>query len=117
MLTGGDQIWDYVYVQDAIDALCAVLESDALGVFNLGSGTPCTLRKFIEEVRDCVDPSLPLGFGEIPYRHDQVMHLEADISRLKSTTGWLPATSLYDGIQKTVNWYKQRADSIYLQPR
>jgi nucleoside-diphosphate-sugar epimerase len=109
-LTAGEQIWDYLYVDDAAAALCAVLESDADGIFNLGSGQPCVLRDFVSQLRDMIDPQLPLGFGEMPYRHDQVMHLEADISRLTAATGWVPQTSLQDGIRYTVEWYRSQGE-------
>jgi nucleoside-diphosphate-sugar epimerase len=107
-LTAGDQVWDYLYVTDAACALCASLESKAVGVFNLGSGTPCVLREFISKVRDYIDPALPLGFGEVPYRCDQVMNLSADVTRLKAATGWNPEISLPEGIRKTVEWYKNQ---------
>ncbi len=104
-LTAGEQVWDFLYVSDVVAAFCACLESDADGVFNLASGSTCVLRAFIEAVRDCVDPSLPLGFGELAYRPDQVMHLEADVRRLQAATGWKPQVSLADGIRRTVQWY------------
>jgi nucleoside-diphosphate-sugar epimerase len=107
-LTAGDQLWDYLYVTDAVQALCASVECEASGVFNLGSGTPCVLRDFISSVRDCIDPALPLGFGEVPYRSDQVMHLEADISRLKAATGWAPSTPWPEAIRNTVTWHRSR---------
>jgi nucleoside-diphosphate-sugar epimerase len=105
-LTAGDQVWDYLYVTDVANALCASLESNAAGVFNLGSGISCILREFISQVRDNIDPALPLGFGEVPYRCDQVMNLSADVSRLKAATGWMPAISLPKGTRKTVEWYR-----------
>jgi nucleoside-diphosphate-sugar epimerase len=58
-------------------------------------------------IRDVIDPSLPLGFGEIPYRLDQVMHLAADITALSSLSGWSPAVSLKSGITETVAWYQK----------
>jgi UDP-glucose 4-epimerase len=42
----------------------------------------------------------------VAYRPDQVMHLEADISRLHSATGWQPITELDDGIRATVAFEK-----------
>ena len=53
-----------------------------------------------------LDPSLPIGFGEVPYRPDQVMHLEADITRLKQATSWRPSIGLAEGIRRTVEWYR-----------
>ena len=56
-------------------------------------------------LRDAIDPKLSLGIGEAPYRPDQVMHLEADISRLTQAAGWTPGTSLQEGINQTVAWH------------
>lgn len=105
-VTAGGQMWDYIYVSDAVDALCAVLESSAEGVFPLGSGAPVPLRKTMELLRDIVDSNLEIGFGELPYAPDQVMHLEADITRLQAATGWSPKIALQDGLQRTVDWYR-----------
>ena len=107
-LTLGEQVWDYLYVEDAAAAICAVLEHEVSGFYNLGSGTTTTIRAVVEQIRDLIDPSLPIGFGEIPYRRDQVMHLEADITRLTSATGWLPAVGLERGLQQTIEWYGQK---------
>ena len=64
------------------------------------------MRKIVETLRDVIDPSLPLGIGEIPYRPDQVMHLEADIARLTTATGWTSSTSLEAGLRQTVAWHR-----------
>ena len=109
-LTAAEQRWDYVYVEDAAEAICAVVERDtAAGIFNLGSGTAPPLREIIERIRREIDPRLPVGYGEVPYRPDQVMHLEADIDRLVTSTGWRPRTGLDEGIRNTVNWYRTHA--------
>ena len=105
-LTAGEQVWDYLFVTDAAAAFCAVMESHASGVFNLCSGQTCILRDFITVIRDCIDPTLSLGFGELPYRTDQVMHLEANISRLHEATGWSPKINLAEGIRRTVDWHR-----------
>lgn len=101
-VTAGDQLWDYLYVEDAVSALCAVLESDAGGVFNLGSGITVRLRTVIEMIRDLIGPSLAIGFGEIPYTKDQVMYLCADLRRLEVATGWKPRVTLEKGLRWTV---------------
>jgi nucleoside-diphosphate-sugar epimerase len=108
-LTAGEQLWDYLYAADAGAAIYAVARTPAAtGVFNLGSGRPETLRRTIEMARDMIDPSLPLGFGEVPYRPDQVMHLEANIARLQAATGWAPRVSLAEGLAKTVEWRREQ---------
>jgi UDP-glucose 4-epimerase len=108
-LTACEQLWDFLYGPDAADAICSVaLTPGATGIFNLGSGYAEPLRKIVETLRDAIDPKLPLGIGEVPYRPDQVMHLEADITRLTQATGWKPITSLDEGLKKTVAWHKSQ---------
>ena len=105
-LTAAEQLWDYIYVEDVASAIRAVLDSkDAQGVFNLGSGHAYRLKTIIEKIRDLIDSQLPLGFGEVQYRPDQVMHLQADISRLNKATDWSPKFDLDQAIKETVAWY------------
>jgi nucleoside-diphosphate-sugar epimerase len=105
-LTAGEQLWDYLHVEDAARAFIAVAERQAEGVFNLGSGAAHSLRTTIETIRDLINPRLPLGFGRVPYRSDQVMRLQADIRRLTLEVDWKPSISLEEGLKDTVNWYK-----------
>ena len=107
-LTAAEQLWDYIYVEDVAGGIKAVLDSkNAQGVFNLGSGKAYSLKNIIEKIRDLIDPQLSLGFGEVQYRPDQVMHLQADISRLNQATGWLPKLDMDQAIRETVAWYSK----------
>jgi nucleoside-diphosphate-sugar epimerase len=111
-LTLGEQLWDYLYVEDAADAIyCAAMSEEAHGVFNLGSGETVSIRRVMERIRDLIDPTLALGFGEIPYPKDQLMRLETSIDRLRSATGWTPQVNLDEGLRRTVDWYKSQASS------
>ena len=101
-LTRAEQVWDYIHVDDVAAALIATLDANACGVFNLGSGLARPLRNIMSTLRDAIDPSLPLGFGELAYRPDQVMHLEADITALTSVTAWRPKIALEDGLASTI---------------
>jgi nucleoside-diphosphate-sugar epimerase len=82
------------------------MNSRAHGVFNLGSGVAHKLADIVTTLRDLIDPSLPLGFGEVPYRQDQVMYLEADITRLTAATGWTPRVPLEVGLREVVDWLR-----------
>ena len=105
----GKQLWDYLYISDvARGILAATLSDAATGVFNLGSGQPVAVRSIVETIRDQAAPGLELVFGEIPYRADQIWHMEADIARLTAATGWAPEVGLEDGIARTVEWHRHR---------
>ena len=110
LLTAGEQRWDYLYIEDAAESIYrGMITPDARGIFNLGSGNARSIRCIVECIRDMIDPGLQLGFGEIPYRADQGMHLDADISRVSAVTGWEPQTSLADGLRRTLEWHRQTA--------
>jgi len=115
-LTKAEQFWDYIHVNDVASGIVAAVNSNARGFFNIGSGNAQSLREIISMIRDAIDPSLSLGFGELPYRPDQVMHLEADINALSSATGWFPRISFESGIAETVEWHRQAANKNHPQP-
>ncbi|HEX2581429.1 MAG TPA: NAD(P)-dependent oxidoreductase [Dongiaceae bacterium] len=100
-LTACEQKWDFLHAEDAARAFLAVAETDeAQGIFNLGSGEAPPLVETVMMLRDAVAPLAKLDIGAVPYRPDQVMHLQADISRLRRTTGWQPRRSLREGLKE-----------------
>jgi nucleoside-diphosphate-sugar epimerase len=107
-LTACEQTWGFLHARDAAAAFRVVLETpDSHGTFNLAAAEAPKLRDTVTAIRDIVDPSIALGFGEVPYRHDQVMVLHADTPRL-TALGWSPRVSLDDGLRETVAWYAQQ---------
>lgn len=105
-LTAGEQLWDFLHVRDAVRAMRLALEIPAAsGVYALGSGEAPPLRSTIELIRDSVDMSLSLGLGDVPYRPDQVMRLQADVTGLWDDLGWRAEVPLSSGIPDTVAWY------------
>ncbi|MCR5012134.1 MAG: NAD(P)-dependent oxidoreductase [Lachnospiraceae bacterium] len=106
--TAGEQVWDYLYAEDAAEALYRIALYGKDGrIYPLGSGQIKQLKDYITILRDSIDPELPLGIGDLPYSDRQVMHLEADISRLKADTGFVPETDFQTGIRKTIDWVKE----------
>ena len=106
-LTAGEQLWDFLHVRDAAAAIRIALENpQAQGIYNLGSGLAPALRQTVETIRDLIDPQAPLGWGEIPYRPDQVMILQADIARIKML-GWEPTITMAEGMARCVEWYRR----------
>ncbi len=108
-MTAGEQLWDYLFIRDVVTAICKTVEiPTAEGVFNLGSGQPRSIRDVAEYVRDLIDPSIKLNLGAVPYKENQIMHMEADISRLSEATGWMPHSTLEQGLNETVGWYLEK---------
>jgi len=108
-VTEGSQIWDYLYVEDAAEALARIaMISGGLGPVNLGSGTGIPVKEVVQELSRQINPDIKINYGAVPFRPDQVRHLEADISYLSSVTGWAPKTSLEEGLAKTISHLKSQ---------
>jgi UDP-glucose 4-epimerase len=113
LLTSGEQEWDYLYIADAAEAIYQAAANESVqGVFNLGSGRPRTIRSVIENIRDTIDPTLPLRFGDIDYSEDQQMRLVTSIQRFADATKWKPRTDLEEGLRRTVAWYESQLATI-----
>ncbi len=107
-LTAGIQHWDYLYSEDAALAFRLIAQHGAAGqIYPLGAGKAIPLKEYIVLLRDAIDPSLPLGLGQIPYSPQQVMHLEADISQLCADTGFYPHVDFAEGIRNTIESIKR----------
>ena len=108
-LTAGEQKWDYLYADDAAEALLLLAERGKDDrIYPIGSGVARPLREYVEIIRDEIDPKLPLGFGEVPYSEKQVMYLCADISALRSDTGFEPKISFVEGARRTIGFVRSR---------
>lgn len=100
VLTGCEQIWDYLHADDAARALRLLGECQTEGIYAIGSGVGLPLKNYVEKIYQIMKPNCPLEFGGKPYGKNQVMHIEADISDLKRDTGFEPQISFEAGISK-----------------
>ncbi len=106
--TKGEQLWDYLYSEDAAQAFYRTARfGKEDGLYCLGSGNPRLLKEYIRAVRDAVDPALPIGLGELDYYPNQVMKLWADIRSLQEDTGFVPQYRFEEGIARTVQWARE----------
>jgi nucleoside-diphosphate-sugar epimerase len=98
-----EQVWDYLYCDDAARALLAIGASGVDGkAYPLGSGLARWLSEYLEALRDVVNPAGVLQFGKKEYYPHQPMYLCADISELTDDTGWRPEVSFEDGVRKII---------------
>ena len=104
--SNGEQLRDFCYVEDVVDAIFLSLETiKSRGeVLNIASGQPVTIRRMIEIVQGLIGKGVP-RFGEFPYRPGENMCLYADINKACDILGWSPTHSLESGLKKTISWY------------
>lgn len=95
---------DFLYVGDIVKAIVQSFDVDEVGPFNVGSGTETSIKELAETIKDVVDFK-----GEIRYQRGEPEGQERryyDMSNFENVFGYIPNTSLRDGLEKTVEWYQ-----------
>jgi dTDP-glucose 4,6-dehydratase len=110
----GENVRDWLYVQDHVSALLAVLERGGVGeTYVIGGGEE---RRNIDVVRTvCAlldemspDPRIGDRSGLIEFVADRPGHdhrYATDSSRLRTALSWSPSESFESGLRRTVAWY------------
>jgi nucleoside-diphosphate-sugar epimerase len=90
-------IRDFIYVEDAIDAVLKLLKTDYSGPVNLGTGVGTSIEKLCNHLEDIS------GFSIENQNISVQGHMEfyQDISLLKSLISWKPKYNIKDGLLKT----------------
>ncbi len=104
----GKQIRDYLYVEDAAEALVALLDSELQGAVNIASGIPLSVRDLVSTVADLLASHELIRFGARPASKSEQPLLVADVRRLTDELGWQPACTLESGLAQTIDWWKQQ---------
>ena len=96
-----EQEWDYLYIDDLMDALISLGEKGVCGkVYPIGSGVHRKMREYVEMIRNIINPSLPVGIGDIPYKNETIDNQVLDISELVRDTGFKASVDFEIGIKK-----------------
>jgi nucleoside-diphosphate-sugar epimerase len=102
----GRQLRDYLYAGDAAEALAALLDCDASGAINIGTGMPVSLRHIVERIAEQIGRPDLLRLGALPARPDEPPLIVADIGRQAALLDWRPTTSLDVGLERSIAWWQ-----------
>jgi UDP-glucose 4-epimerase len=101
----GDQVRDYLYVDDVVDANAIALERGGGEVVNLGTGVPTSVNDIVRELNGI------LGTGIEPIREaaraGEVQRIFLDATRAQRVLGWAPRTGFREGLARTVQWSRE----------
>lgn len=94
------QMWDYLYIDDAIDSLIRLCKDPCPdGVYNFGSGDARPLREYVEEMARLTQTKSELLYGAVPYPETGMVSIWPDVSKLKRELHWEPKVSFEEGIR------------------
>jgi len=101
---------DFLYVDDLVDCLLTVaLKEEAFGeVFNVGTGVPVSFLEIAKKIVEVIGTGR-VQFAEFTTERKEVEPGDyyADISKIARLTGWVPKTSLEEGIRRTASYYRK----------
>ncbi|MEM8805103.1 MAG: NAD(P)-dependent oxidoreductase [Cyanobacteria bacterium P01_G01_bin.38] len=103
----GQQLRDYLYAGDVANALVTLLESPVTGPVNIASGQPIQLKEIVYKVGAQLNRADLIELGALPARPQEAVLVLGDIHRLQHEVGWQPQYSWQQGIENSINWWKQ----------
>ncbi|MCB0876367.1 MAG: SDR family oxidoreductase [Solirubrobacterales bacterium] len=96
----GSQTRSFCYVDDLVNGLVALMESDAHQPVNIGNPDEYTLQQLAETVIEVSGSKSEIVYEALPTDDPQVR--QPDISRAREILGWEPEVSLADGLARTI---------------
>lgn len=107
--TKAEQEWDYLYSDDAAEALYLLAEKGKSGkIYCIGNGNTHKLKEYIHIIKDVVNRQVEPSIGALPYAENQLMYLCADIKELTKDTGFYPRYDFKTGLIETYEWCRRQ---------
>lgn len=103
----GEQIRDFLHVEDVASAFIALLESEVCGPVNIASGQPLALKEVICKIGEKLKRPDLIHLGDIPTSKDDPPLLVADVGKLREKVGWTPVYDIESGLDQTIHWWEQ----------
>jgi len=105
--SSGEQVRDYVHVEDVAGGFAALVEAEAQGVFNLCSGAPVSMRALFTALGSQLGKAELIEFGKFPARGWEPPYIVGDNARLRAL-GWTPRHNLASGLAQTIDWWRAK---------
>ena len=100
----GHQTRSFCYVDDLINGLERLMESDFEKPLNIGNPNECSILEVSEIIKKKINPNLKLEFKELP--EDDPLKRKPDIEKAKQFLDWYPKINLDKGLGMTIEYFK-----------
>jgi nucleoside-diphosphate-sugar epimerase len=109
--TRGEQVRDFLHVEDLASALWAIACSSLAGAINVGSGAPITVAGLVGLIGEILGRTDLIKLGALPYAKGDPPFVCANNHRLRTDTSWQQRFGLEDGLKRTIEWWRSRVSS------
>jgi UDP-glucose 4-epimerase len=114
-LSSGSRLVDWIYVEDVVEGLLKAGKVKGIEglTIDLGSGNLVPIRKMVEILVTMMNSNVAPLFGALPDRPMEPIKI-ADVERSRTLMSWTARASLEDGLQRTVEWYREHFSELQL---
>jgi len=98
----GSQTRSFSYVQDTVNGIVSLMESEHNDVFNIGNPTEITINELASKIIEITNSNSKLINKDLP--QDDPKQRKPDITKAKTLLNWEPKVRLEDGLTKTIDW-------------
>ena len=106
----GSQTRSFCYVDDLMEGIHRLMESNEHEPVNLGNPQEITILEFAEQVRKLTGATAPITFTSLP--QDDPRQRRPDISKARRLLGWEPKVSLAEGLERTLRYFQARLERV-----
>lgn len=104
-VSSGEQMYDFVYIEDAANMYVAIGRAGKENhQYLIGSGSPRPLKEYFRIINTIVNPGVEIKLGSAPFSGTHLPKDAFNIDQLIADTGYVPQFSFKDGIIKTMKW-------------
>jgi dTDP-glucose 4,6-dehydratase len=106
----GSQTRSVCYVDDLVDGIVRLLQSDLPGPVNIGNPHEFSVLELAELIRDLAGSSSSIEFVALP--QDDPLVRRPDITVATRDLGWTPQVDVEDGLRRTIDWFRTHPDLV-----
>ena len=100
----GYQTRSFCYVDDLIDGMILLMDSDYQKPLNIGNPNEFSIKELASLIRELINPKLAFDYKELP--KDDPRQRKPSIKLAKHLLNWEPKIELQEGLLKTIDWFK-----------
>ena len=100
----GSQTRSFCYIDDQINGLVKLMQSDCHDPINIGNPTEISIRELIRILQTKIDTSSQITYRSLP--EDDPTNRRPDITKAKEVLKWYPEVNLEEGIKKTIEYLR-----------
>jgi len=110
--TAGEQVRDFIHVEDVASAFVALLDSEVSGAVNIASGMPVAVKEVVRAIAAQLGKPQLLEFGAVPLAENEPGVLYAETTRLHTEVGFRPYYDLAGGLKQTIEWHQTHREAV-----